>query len=199
MERQSFKQVRALIPDYHGHLRTIRLLPLLLPHTPSYRRRMTDSGATRKPRRSSGPALRPQDRPVFDGHKTTIAEAEAAIGYPVPLPNTAAASQANLDGVWMNDATRHVGLVFAGKITIRMLPAIHPDPARRFETFIGQNNVTAEVGQVHGEPALVISPNTDGYESNPAWVEFYRDGISVNVFSHHYGTVTLLAVAESMP
>jgi hypothetical protein len=72
------------------------------------------------------------------------------------------------------------------------VPAIHSDPARRFETFIAQNNVTAEVGQVHGKLALVISPNTDASESNSAWVEFYRDGISVNVFSHHYGTATPL-------
>lgn len=158
---------------------------------------MADSGASGKPRRS-GIALRPQDRPVFNGRKTTIAEAEAAVGYPVRLPETPAASQANLDGVWMNDATRTVGLVFAGKITVLMRPDSGLDPAVRFERFVVENNVTAEVSQVHGEPALVITPNTDAYESNPAWVEFHRNGISINVFSHHYGTAALLAVAESL-
>lgn len=135
---------------------------------------------------------------MFNGRKTTLAEAEEAVGYPVLLPDTPAASRINMDGVWMNDATRTVGLVFAGKITVLMRPAICPDPAARFERFVVENNVIAEVNQVHGQPALVITPNTDAYESNPAWVEFYRDGISISVFSHHYGTATLLAAAESL-
>jgi hypothetical protein len=47
---------------------------------------------------------------VVNGRKTTITEAEAALGYPVPLPSTSAAGEDNLDGVWMNTDTRHVGL-----------------------------------------------------------------------------------------
>jgi hypothetical protein len=135
---------------------------------------------------------------VFNGRKTTtVTDAETVVGYPVPLPDTSAASRANLDEVWVN-AGRCVGLVFAGKITITMAPAIHPDPGLAFERFVAENNVIAEVGRVHGEPALVITPNTDAYASNPAWVEFCRDGISISVHSHHYGTAALLAVADSM-
>jgi hypothetical protein len=136
---------------------------------------------------------------VFNGRKVTSTEAEAAVAYKVPLPRTSAASQANLDEVWVNSDTRRVGLVFAEKIMIRMQPAIHPDPALAFERFVAETSAIAEVGRVHGEPALVITPNTDAPKSNPAWIEFYRDGISVSVFSHHYGTARLLAVAESMP
>jgi hypothetical protein len=163
-----------------------------------YSQRMTDSGTTRKPR-PSRPVLRPQDQVVFNGRKATITEAEAAVGYPVPLPDTSVANQANLDEVWVNDGRRHVWLVFAGKITVSLHPAVHADQARHFERFVVENDATAEVGQVHGQPALIISPNTDACESNPAWVEFYRDGISINVVSHHYGTEILLAAAESMP
>jgi len=67
-----------------------------------------------------------------------------------------------------------------------------------FKAFIAENNATAAMGQVNGQPALVIEPNTDAPRSNPAWVEFNRNGIDINVVSSSYGTDTLLAVADSM-
>ena len=51
---------------------------------------------------------------------------------------------------------------------------------------------------MHGQPALVISPRTDGCDSNPAWVEFKRNGIDIDIHSSSYGTDTLLAVADSL-
>ena len=190
---------------YRGRMRSVSrrsgCCRLLLPGRPGsgYGQCMAESGATRKPVRGRLRALRPQDRVVFNGRKVMITEAEAAVGYPVPLPDTVAASRANLDEVWVNSDTRQVGLVFAEKITIRMQPAIHPDPAHHFDRFVAENNVVAEVGQLRGQPALIITPNTDAYDSNPALVEFYRGDIDISVFSYDYGTATLLAVAESMP
>ena len=57
--------------------------------------------------------------------KTTVAGAEAAVGYPVPVPSTAAASRANLTGVWVApDSGRQAALVFDnGKVRIMMSPA----------------------------------------------------------------------------
>src|SRR6266568_6420320 len=46
------------------------------------------------------------------------------------------------------------------------------------------------------QPALIIVPRTDGCGSNPAWVEFDRRGVDINVFSSRYGTDDLLSVAD---
>jgi len=61
------------------------------------------------------------------------------------------------------------------------------------------NKVTAAIGQVNGRPALVITPDTDARShSNSAVVIFNWNGVSVGIYSHTYGTDTLLAIAESM-
>jgi hypothetical protein len=137
--------------------------------------------------------------PLVNGQATTVANAQAAAGFPVPLPNTAVASQGNLTQAWMDSTQQQVALVFdGGKLTIMMWPATYQNPTSEFQTFIAENNATAAIGQVNGQPALVIQPNTDAPRSNPAWVEFDRNGIDINVVSSSYGTDTLLTVANSM-
>jgi hypothetical protein len=95
---------------------------------------------------------------------------------------------------------RQVALVFDnGKVEITMAPAQYRNPLRNFRAFIAENRVTAAIGQVNGQPALVITPKTDATtHSNPAYVEFDRNGIDINISSHTYGTGTLLAIASSM-
>jgi hypothetical protein len=145
------------------------------------------------------PAKNPSE-PLIDGRKTTVAGAQEAAGYAIPLPHADTASNANLTQVWI-DGKREVALVYdSGKLTITMMPAISKDPEKRFQAFIKQSKdvVKAAMARVNGQPALAISPNTDPYNANAAWIEFYRDGTDINVFSHHYGLATLLAVAESI-
>jgi hypothetical protein len=71
-----------------------------------------------------------------------------------------------------------------------------------FHAFIAEKDknggVTAEIGQVNGRPALVIWPGTDYSHSNPAVVNFWRNGVDVGIYSNTYGTHILLAIAESM-
>jgi hypothetical protein len=137
--------------------------------------------------------------PLVNGQKATVADAQAAVGFPVPLPNATAASQGSLTQAWKNSEQQQVALVFdGGKLTIMMWPATYQDPASEFQAFIAENNATATMGQVNGQPALVIEPNTDAPHSNPAWVEFNRNGIDINIASPSYGTDTLLAVANTM-
>jgi hypothetical protein len=138
-------------------------------------------------------------QPLVNAQKTTAANASAAVSFPVPLPNAVEANQGNLTQAWVNSEQHQVALVFdGGKLTIMMWPATYQDPVREFQTFIAENDATAVVGQVNGQPALVIQPGTDVYKSNPAWVEFERNGTDINVASTSYGTDTLLAVANSM-
>lgn len=139
------------------------------------------------------------NEPLIAARQMTIAEARATAGYPIPLPHASAASQANLTRVWM-DSKHEVALVFDnGKITITMQPATYRDPKTRFETFISENRSgKVAMGSVNGQPALVISPNTDAPKTNPAWVKIYRNGTDINVYSHDYGTATLLKIAASI-
>lgn len=139
------------------------------------------------------------DQTLIGGRETTVAEARATVNYPVPLPNTSAANETNLTQVLVNK-NRDVVLVFdRGQVTITLAPAIYKDPASAFRTFIKQTPyVRAVIGLVHGRPALVISPNTARYNSNPAWVEFCNKGIDINIISHCHSVATLLAVANSM-
>jgi hypothetical protein len=141
--------------------------------------------------------------------KTTVVGAQAAVGFPVPVPSTAAASRANLTHVWVSSTryisrkNRQVALVFdGGKIDILMHRETYQSALHYFHAFIAEKEknggVTAEIGQVNERPALVISPGTNYSHSNPAVVNFWRNGIDVGIYSHTYGTETLLAIAESM-
>jgi hypothetical protein len=79
-----------------------------------------------------------------------------------------------------------------------MGPAAYQDPTSEYEAFAAEDNAQSAVGQVDGLPALVISPDTDCGQSNPAWVEFDLNGIDINVFSAGYSDDQLLDAADSM-
>jgi len=140
--------------------------------------------------------------------KTTVAGAGAKAGYSVPVPSDPAASRANLTQAWVNGNTipseeRQVALVFDnGKVQILMHRSTYQSALRYFRAFVAEkdlNRVTAALGQVNGRPALVITPDTDALtHSNPATVNFWRNGILISIYSHTYGTDTLLAIASSM-
>jgi hypothetical protein len=132
--------------------------------------------------------------------KMTVTGAEAAVGFPVSIPSNRAASRSNLAHVWVSTSGRHVALVFGnGLVDITMARAQYNDALRQFRTFIAENRVAAAIGRVNGRPALVIQPNTDAVNhSNPAYVEFERNGVDVHIWSHAYGTNVLLRIAKSM-
>ena len=135
--------------------------------------------------------------------KTTAAGAQAAAGFPVPVPSDAAASRANLTQAWVNKYNGEVALVFdKGKVDITMARATQQKDLRYFQAFVAQKNknrVTAAIEQVNGRPALVITPNTSAVcHCNPAVVEFDQNGIDVSIYSNTYGMGTLLAIANSM-
>jgi hypothetical protein len=118
------------------------------------------------------------------------------------MPNDPpAASQANLTQTWVDSHAKQVALVFdRGAVDIEMWPwpAYYPDPATRFQQLSTSISATAAVGQVNGQPALVIQPNTDSNKANRAWVEFDLSGIDINVSSSTYSTDELLKIAESL-
>ena len=142
-------------------------------------------------------AVRPGDGPLINGTNTTVAVAQTVARYQVPIPDVPAARLANLTQTQVFQ--RNVALVFdRGKVTITMRPAANHDSLKLFKKFVAQSTATEVIGHVHGQPALVISPRTDGCGSNPAWVEFKRDGIDISIYSSSYSTDTLLSVADSL-
>jgi hypothetical protein len=127
--------------------------------------------------------------------KTTVAGAQAKAGYLVPVPSTAAASRASLTQAWVNGNTiprkkRQVALLFDnGKVEILMHRATYQSALHYFHAFIAEKNqnggVTAEIGQVNGRPALVVTPGTNYSHSNPAVVNFWRNGVLISIYSPH--------------
>jgi len=140
----------------------------------------------------------PADEPPPGQIATTLAGAESTAGFGVLTPDVRAASRSNLTLVWANK--HNISLTFAhGKVKITFTrPASYGDARKAFERFVAHSRASATIGRVHQHPALVIAPDTDGCGSNPAWVEFKRSGIDINIYSASYGTGTLLAVADSL-
>jgi len=140
----------------------------------------------------------PGEGPLGTGKLTTIAAAQSVARFPLLIPDVRAARLANLSQTWVNKQ-RNVALVFAhGRVIITFAPAFYSDALKEFRRFIAQNHVTAAIGQVHGQAALVITPHTDACGTNPAWVEFKHQGTDINIYSASYGTGTLLSVADSL-
>lgn len=158
-----------------------------------------DTGGVRNPIGWNG-NLYPLGPPgLFGAEKTTVAGAQAKVGYPVPVPSTAAASRANLTQVWVAPHNgRQAALVFDnGKVDILMHRATYRSALSYFHAFVAQKKKNgapnAAIGQVNGRHALVIPP-----PPNRSDVDFWRNGIFIAISSNTYGTDTLLAIANSM-
>lgn len=138
-------------------------------------------GGHRAPRGATLAGLSPA-QPLLGGQQIPLAGAASAVGFSVPLPDTPVASQENLTATWAVISRQQVALVFdQGKVTTTLQPADYKDPASEYQAFISDNNAQAAIGKVAGQPALVITPGTDYYKTNPAWVEFDLNGIDVNI------------------
>ncbi len=142
---------------------------------------------------------------VLGAEKTTVAGIQAKVGYPVPVPSTAAASRANLTQAWVAPHNnRQAALVFdKGKVDILMHPATYQSALRYFHAYVREKKengvASAWIGQVNGRPALVIiGRGTNANHSKPAAVHFYRNGVLISIYSNTYGTHALLAIADSM-
>jgi hypothetical protein len=129
----------------------------------------------------------------------SLAAARAAISFPVPQSHVAAAGPANLTRIWVDRKSQQVALVYrGGEVTVMMDRAVYADPRAQFNTFLRENHEKAMLGSVGGDVALVISPDSDAERSNPAWVEFDRNGVDINVVSSTRATTVLLRVARSL-
>src|SRR5258707_3601793 len=93
--------------------------------------------------------------------KTTVADAQAKVGYPVPVPSDPAASRANLTQVWVAPRNnRQAALVFdRGKVDILMTPYTYQSALHYFRAFVREKREngggTPPLAQVNPAPPLV--------------------------------------------
>jgi hypothetical protein len=135
-------------------------------------------------------------QPLVNERATTVLRAERQVGFRIFMPNSALASKHNLNKVWVNRQGQ-VALIFdGGKITVMMWSATYVNPAHWFRYVVHEIGSDAVLGRVDRYPAVFVRPNSE--QSNPAWIEFYRDGADVNVVSTAYPVNRLLPVADSI-
>lgn len=121
------------------------------------------------------------------------------VGFSVPQPDARIARPSNLTTVWIQKQTRQVALVYSsGDVTVMMARAAYKDSRSEFSRFLRENHAKGQLGSVNGNVALMIWPHSDAARSNPAWVEFDRHGVDVNVASATSQPDALLAVARSL-
>ena len=147
--------------------------------------------------------------PLIGAHRTTLTRAAAAAGFAVPMPNVVSPIRTSsgpagkisltLSQVWETPA-REIALVFdGGKVTMLVGPASYKNAGQAFRTELAAVKVgRAAIGRVNGKPAFLAWPRTDYTKSNPALVEFYRNGLDINVLSTRIGTRTLRAIAGTV-
>lgn len=152
------------------------------------------------PRSAGGSTSVTPNRPLTNGTEVTLAEAQSGVDYQFGVPDTPAASSGNLTSVWLDSQSDNAAMVFNnGDVAVMLSRWSYPeDPASWFATIMQQNDATTSLQTVDGNVALVITPNTDYYQSNPAWVEFDLGGVNVNIISLTEDTATLLGVADSL-
>jgi hypothetical protein len=151
---------------------------------------------------STGRVVLKTSDPLIVGQRTSVAGASAAVGFRVLTPRPSPAiARVDIAQVWVNSKLRQVALVLDNrKITVMMWPvqAARRNAVKYFRAFMAQNHASIYIGRVNGSPALVIRPRTDAGRSNPAWIEFYRHGIDINIYSASFGPKALLELAASM-
>ena len=147
------------------------------------------------------------EMPLVGAHRTTLAGASRAAGFAIPMPNVTSPIRSGAAGkisrvlsqVWMG-AGHEVALVFdGGKATMLVGPATYKHAGQAFRTELAAIKVgRAAIDRINGKPALVVQPRTDYTKSNPALVEFYRNGLDINVLSTRVGTKMLRAIAGTV-
>ena len=137
--------------------------------------------------------------PLTAGVRASLADARAAVTFPVPLPNTPAANGHNLSSTWLDMRGDAVGLVFGnGVVSISMFPAQYSNADRMFRTLVREVTATASLTHIDGHVAFVIEPRTDPYGPNAAWVELDLNGIDVSLASYGLSPKDLEGIASSL-
>jgi hypothetical protein len=134
--------------------------------------------------------------PFPGGRQVTMQEALKETPYPVYIPSSRDASSDNMSKVWIDDGG-DIGLQYDSNITVMMWPSAYKDPEAGLQNVLATTTAKADLIRVGESPGIEMYPNTAS-NKNPAWVEFVRDGVDINIFSSTQPIEALVAVADSM-
>lgn len=133
-------------------------------------------------------------------NQVSLADAPAALGAPVTLPNSSMASSANLGTLWTanygGDNTvvavtfPQAGLIVEYERPAQTPPAIYPTLAQEHPNFMS-------VTDLNGVPALEVAQNSNQSAADLSSVEFVAGGTQITVLGHD-DEATLKSVAQSI-
>jgi hypothetical protein len=153
-------------------------------------------------RPGDGPAYNYGGNPLTAGHTTSLAAANRIVGFRILMPrSTSAIRNVNLSQTWVYPEERQVALVFdSGNVTVMQwpIPADRRSAISYYKGIIKDHLGNDHIGRVDGVQALIIKQHTDVKHTNPAWIEFYKNGIDVNIYSAHYKTSDLVKLANTL-
>jgi hypothetical protein len=149
-------------------------------------------------------------QPLHGGKVVGLSQASADLGEAVPLPSTPLADASTVGQVSEardnNDdgtSTTYVAVSYpASDLVVEyQSPAPYADAAANYKAYVAETPSAlaglASVGEVDGNPALVIDQNKDATQDNPGSVEFLIGDIKVAVIGYQ-SSKALLAIAESI-
>lgn len=140
-------------------------------------------------------------RPLPDGTQVTLADAKAALGPALVLPDTSLLDRSDVGPVWMfaNRDSVIVAVTFPkqGMFIYYSWPSVYADPAAGYRSLVQDNRSNFHLIDLNGVPALGIDQNSDDTGQNFGVVAFTVGSTEIQVFGHSDQTA-LAGVAASI-
>lgn len=137
------------------------------------------------------------------GKQVTLADATAAIGPALVLPDTSLVGPSDAGPVWMSNidpqTAVNVAVTFPrqGVFIGYSWPAPYEDSAAEYRSLVKDNQPNFHLIDLEGLPALAIDQNSDDTGQNFGVVAFTVGSTEIRVFGHNDQT-TLASVATSI-
>jgi hypothetical protein len=135
------------------------------------------------------------------GAEVTLADASAAIGRPIVLPDTSFVSPADLGHAWVSgtfpNVTVAVNFPSRGLFIQYTAPPPLADMSASYKEIAQQDPHSFQTIDLNGGTALAVKQNSDETGHNFGGVAFVLDGLEIRVFGH-YDEPTLQSIAQSI-
>ena len=135
------------------------------------------------------------------GAEVTLADASAAIGQPIVLPDTSFVSPSDAGTAWVSgtfpNVTAAVTFPSRGVFVEYTAPPPLPDMSASYQAIARENPHSFETIDLNGGTALAVKQNSDETGQNFGGVVFVLNGAEIRVFGR-YDEATLQSIAESI-
>jgi hypothetical protein len=146
------------------------------------------------------------DGPFPVASAVSLEDAQKAVSFGVLLSTSKFADKDSLGQVWVTPSSDEeteskIALVYStggGTLTIIEQVKQFGSVDKAFGDVLAQGSAEASVVADGRAPMLVIQPNSDDFESNPAYVEVVIDGVDINIFSDELSAADHVGVAKTL-